>query len=63
MALRFLKIVLEDGTLGVIKPTSLNTYHHNIYMEQIRAFMALHGTILPDPTKDPGKQYATKKAR
>lgn len=52
MAGRILRVVDEDGELGYIKPTSLNTVHHNLYMEQIRMIAAVElNLILPDPDK------------
>lgn len=61
MSRRFLKVILEDGGLGIIRPTSLNTYHHNLYLLQVQAWAATYDIILPDPTTDPGEQYATKR--
>lgn len=52
MASRILRVIDEDGEMGYVKPTSLNTVHHNLYMEQIRQIAAVElNIILPDPDK------------
>jgi len=63
MAMRILKVVCEDGEIGYVKPTSLNSYQHNLYMEQIRQEAAEFDIILPDPTTDISLQHETKKFR
>ena len=63
MALRILKVELEDGSLGYIKPSTLNSKHHNEYMEKIRAQMAEFDIILPDPSTEMECKYEFKKFR
>lgn len=60
MCKEFLRSLNEFGDECVIKPTSLNTQHHNFYMEQIRMFFAEFDLILPDPKKNIGKEYTNK---
>jgi len=49
IASEILKVVLEDGEVGYIRPATLNTMLHNEYMEQVRWYAAEIGIILPDP--------------
>lgn len=59
----FLRSVNELNEPCIIKPTSLNTQHHNFYMEQIRVFFAEFGLILPDPNFENSKDYVLKKIK
>lgn len=61
IASEVLKVVCEDGEIGYIRPTSLNTLHHNQYLERIRQFGAELGIILPDPDKCRDLKHRYKK--
>lgn len=63
IASRLLKVVCEDGKIGYIRPTSLNSFDHNIYMERIRVFMAEFGVILPDPESGIKLNHVFKKPK
>lgn len=63
MAMRILKVVDEDGDIGFVKPSCLNTMHHNLYLEQVRMVAAEFDIWLPDPETNVNLQYTVKKRK
>lgn len=61
MALRILKVIDEDGDIGFIKPSSLNTYHHSLYLERLRCEAMEFNIFLPEPTKEIDMKFKVKK--
>jgi len=63
IASNILKVISEDGEIGYVRPTSLNSYHHNHYMERIRCLAAEIGIILPDPSTEIELNHKIKKPK